>query len=93
MLETCTLVALVRGSHDNFTTQSLRVDELIFELESRYGLRIASAPDELARDFQTARTLSSNEGRFKARLRETGLFRDLSDAFVAQLVRPRFTIE
>ena len=36
--------------------------------------------------------LAGNVERFKVRLRETGLFRDLSDAFVAQLVRPRFSV-
>ena len=50
------------------------------------------APAGLADDFETARMLATNVERFKVRLRETGLFRDLSDAFVAQLVRPRFSV-
>jgi hypothetical protein len=36
--------------------------------------------------------LASNVDRFRARLRETGLFTDLSDAFLNQLVRPRYHV-
>ena len=86
------LAALVQGPRGEFVTQPLRVDALISHLEQRYGLCIAAAPAALANDFETARTLATNVDRFKARLRETGLFRDLSDAFVAQLVRPRISI-
>jgi hypothetical protein len=33
-----------------------------------------------------------NAQRLKARLRETGMFVDLSDAFLAQTVRPRYLL-
>jgi hypothetical protein len=32
---------------------------------------------------------ADNANRFRRRLRETGLFVDLSDAFLAQTIRPR----
>ena len=92
LLETLSLIALVQGTKASYVTQPLRVDELIAHLEKRYSLCIASPPTNLVDDFETARILAGNVERFKVRLRETGLFRDLSDAFVAQLVRPRFTI-
>jgi hypothetical protein len=92
LLETLTLVALVQRSNGKFHTQPLRVDELITHLERRYGLCIATSPVAFQNDFEVARVLAGNVDRFKSRLRETGLFKDLSDAFVAQLVRPRFTV-
>jgi hypothetical protein len=92
LLETLTLIALVAGKRDDMRTQPLRVDELIPHLENRYDCCIATPPSHLSADLEAARSLAGNRERFKTRLRETGLFRDLSDAFVAQLVRPRFVI-
>jgi hypothetical protein len=92
LLETLTLIAVVAGNRGDFFTRPLRVDELIGRLENRYGLRIATPPENIADDIDASRLLASNVDRFKSRLRETGLFTDLSDAFLAQLVRPRHTI-
>ena len=68
----------------------MRVQRLIEHLEERYDLHVARAPDRLARDPQTLALLAGNVERLKARLRETGLYTDLSDAFLAQTVKPRF---
>ena len=92
LLETLTLIAVVAGNRGDFFTRPLRVDELITRLEQRYGLRIATPPEIFADDIDASRLLASNVDRFKSRLRETGLFTDLSDAFLAQLVRPRHAI-
>jgi hypothetical protein len=92
LLETLTLISVVAGNRGDYFTRPLRVDELITRLEQRYGLRIATPPDALANDIDASRLLASNVERFKSRLRETGLFTDLSDAFLAQLVRPRHAI-
>jgi hypothetical protein len=93
LLETLTLVAVVAGGPGEYYTRPLQVDELIARLESRYGLRIATPPTAMTDDIEVPRLLAVNVDRFKARLRETGLFTDLSDAFLAQRVRPRHTIE
>jgi hypothetical protein len=50
---------------------------------------ITTPPRHWAENLEVLRLLALNGERFKARLRETGLFTDLSDAFLAQLVRPR----
>jgi hypothetical protein len=92
LLETLTLVAVVGGEPGAFYTRPLQVDELIAQLESRYGLRIAIPPGEDRDDLEVHRLLAANVERFKGRLRETGLFTDLSDAFLAQRVRPRHVI-
>jgi hypothetical protein len=89
LLETLVLVSAVRFEDGVARTAVLRVDQLIERLRDRYGLLIAHAPDRDADDPATLRVLADNTQRFKARLRETGLFTDQSDAYLAQTVRPR----
>ena len=90
LLETLTLISVVHGDAGAYYTRPLRVDQLIDRLENRYDLLIAHPPQVLRDDLEVARELAANVDRFKARLRETGLFTDLSDAFLAQLVKPRY---
>jgi hypothetical protein len=92
LLETLTLIAVVDGQPGEYFTRPLRVDQLIDRLEARYDILVTRPPKAWSDDLQTARLLAANGDRFKARLRETGLFTDLSDAFLAQLVRPRHSI-
>ncbi len=92
LLETLTMVAVVAGEPGSFYTRPLQVDQLIAHLEQRYGMRIGTPPAAAAEDLEVHRLLAANVERFKARLRETGLFTDLSDAFLAQRVRPRHII-
>jgi hypothetical protein len=89
LLETLTLVAVVDTDQGRATTVPLRVDELIERFESRYDLLIGRPPSDLADDPGAHVAAAENVDRFKARLREIGLFTDLSDAFLAQTVRPR----
>lgn len=93
LLETLALVSVVSGQPGSFYTRPLRVDQLIDRLDERYGLLIARPPSHLSNDLGVSRELAVNVERFKGRLRESGLFTDLSDAFLAQLVRPRHHLE
>jgi hypothetical protein len=92
LLETLALIAVVDEAESGYFTRPLRVDQLIERLEKRYDLLVGRPPRELAADLEANRDVAGNVDRFKARLRETGLFTDLSDAFLAQLVRPRHTL-
>jgi hypothetical protein len=92
VLETLTLIAVIGDSPHGYVSRPLRVDELIARLDRRYGLLIGRPPTPLAGDPTIATLLTTNVHRFKARLRETGLYTDLSDAFLAQTVRPRYAI-
>jgi hypothetical protein len=93
LLETLALIAVVDGEPGDFFTRPLQVDQLIQRLDNRYDLLVARPPTDLANDLEATRQLAVNVERFKARLRESGLFTDLSDAFLAQLVRPRHHLE
>ena len=92
ILETLTLIAVVGDSARGFVARPIRVDELIDRLSSRYGLVVGRPTLEFQADPAATAVLKDNVQRFKARLRETGLYTDLSDAFLAQQVKPRYLI-
>jgi hypothetical protein len=92
LLETLVLASAVRFDDDKPRTAVLRVDQVIQLFRERYGLLIADAPTRDADDPLVIRELADNTGRFKSRLRETGLFVDQSDAYLAQTVRPRIRL-
>lgn len=92
LLETLTLIAVVERHDDRYVTRPMRVQRLIDHLEERYDLLVSHPPARLADDPETLATLAGNVERLKARLRETGLFTDLSDAFLAQTIKPRFVL-
>lgn len=92
LLETLTLIAGVERHGGRYLTRPLRIDQLILVLDERYDLLVSRPPRQRANDPQVLATLATNVGRLKARLRETGLFTDLSDAFLAQTIKPRFRL-
>jgi hypothetical protein len=73
----------------------MRIDELLEYLRDRYGLYIDQLPTEDG--FSTAsiterQSLRDNRQAFTDRLREVGFYRDLSDAYITQTVKPRYEI-
>jgi hypothetical protein len=92
MLETLTLISVVRDSPRGYVTRPMMIDELMDRFDRRYGLLIGRPPASLGNDATLGLLLKSNVQRFKARLRETGLYTDLSDAYLAQTVKPRYVI-
>jgi hypothetical protein len=75
-----------------FETRPIRVDQFLEWLERRYDFLIASPPPYASGDPAAVAVASDNADRFRRRLRETGLFVDLSDAFLAQTIRPRIHV-
>jgi hypothetical protein len=92
MLETLTMASVVVDTPAGPITRPMRVDILVDRLATRYDLLISTPPDDRQLDTEVTRILALNTERFKSRLRETGLFVDLSDAFLAQTVRPRHAL-
>jgi hypothetical protein len=90
ILETIVLAAMVEhGPAGSPRTRSLRIDQLVDRLESRYGLLVARpSRDDLEDPFAT-RAMIENHSTFRSRLRQAGLFVDQSDAFITQTIRPR----
>ena len=99
MLEVLLQLALLRGSDDNpmeLRTVPLRIDEFLKILRERYGLYIDQLPDgdgfgpAIVTDHSALR---ENRAAFIARLREIGFYSDLSDAYLAQTITPRYEIK
>lgn len=89
LLETLALVAVVFPTDRGFETRSIRVDQFLDWLDERYNFLIAEPPPDRSADPAAVTVATNNSGLFRRRLRETGLFVDLSDAFLAQTIRPR----
>ncbi|MFC8423672.1 hypothetical protein ACFUN7_22835 [Streptomyces sp. NPDC057236] len=101
LLEVLVQVALLRpnprGTRSRFThhTVSLRLDEFTDLLRTRYGLHIDRLPagDGFAvTGPEEEAALRANTEAFTRKLRETGFYDDLSDAYVTQVITPRFVI-
>lgn len=78
-----------------YRTAEIRVDDLLTFLRQRYGLYIDRLPagDGFgAPSIEDRQALRENVAAFKARLREVGYYRDLSDAYVTQTIVPRYRI-
>ncbi|WP_450104040.1 methylation-associated defense system protein MAD7 [Saccharopolyspora rosea] len=97
LLEVLLQVSLLGpGGPMGFHTKAMRVDEFITLLRQRYGLHINQLPD--GDGFSSASiadraALRSNETALATKLREIGFFTDLSDAYLTQTIRPRYTVE
>jgi hypothetical protein len=79
----------------HYRTAEIRVDDLLTFLRQRYGLYIDRLPagDGFgAPSIADRQALRENVAAFKARLREVGYYRDLSDAYVTQTIVPRYQI-
>ena len=96
LLEVLLQVAVLReGGDRGFHTTEMRIEEVLEFFKSRYGIYIDRLPpnDGFGEPSITDReALRENLDAFKTRLREVGFFRDLSDAYVTQTVKPRYSI-
>jgi hypothetical protein len=96
LLEVLLQIAVLKpGGPEGFHTAELRVDELLVFLRERYGIYIDHLPqgDGFATtSIEDRHALRDNVHAFTGRLREVGFYRDLSDAYVAQTITPRYRI-
>jgi hypothetical protein len=95
LLEVLIQVAVLEPTPTGFRTQEVRVDRLLTFLRERYGIYVDALPPEDGFDgasITDRSALRDNLESFKRRLRELGFFRDLSDAYVAQTISPRYSI-
>jgi hypothetical protein len=95
LLEVLLQVAVLTQDEGHFITREIRVEDLLSFLRNRYGLHIDRLPGTpLAKDsILDRRALRLNLETFKRRLREIGFYEDLSDAYVTQMVSPRYPIK
>ncbi len=96
LLEVLLQIAVLRPEGDHgFHTTEMRIEEVLQLLRERYGIYVDRLPpnDGFGEASITDReALRENVAAFKNRLREVGFYRDLSDAYVTQTVKPRYSI-
>lgn len=95
LLEVLLQIAVLKpGGKLGYHTGEIRVDELLQFLRERYGLFVETLPRDGFNDIsmEERKALRANLQAFTSRLREVGFYQDLSDAYVTQTVRPRYTI-
>ncbi|MCA9948059.1 MAG: hypothetical protein KDE48_00295 [Anaerolineales bacterium] len=74
-----------------FYSRPILIDEFVTWLKDRYGFTIVpNWPDASIKDYEAFNT---NMRHLKDRLREIGFYTDLSDAYNAQKIRPRYEIK
>ena len=92
VLETLALVALIRNTDRGPETRPIRLDELVDRLEFRYGFLVGRPVDGQRSDPVAVAGMLDNLKMLRQRLRESGLFVDLSDAYLAQKLKPRVEV-
>jgi hypothetical protein len=96
LLEVLLQVAVLRPSESQgFVTSPMRIDELLEWFRRRYGLHVDRLPKGDGWDepgIHELRALRDNAQAFRRRLREIGFYEDLSDAYITQVVSPRYEI-
>jgi hypothetical protein len=79
------------GAATGFHSRPILVEDFVAWLRARYGLVLAPQwPDATIQDYEA---FNANLRYLKDRLREIGFYTDLSDAYNAQVIRPRYTME
>lgn len=98
LLEVLVQLAVLKWTDDTpraFSTQPILVDEFLSWLEGRYGFVVGESTHGLARLPVTPdehRAYRDNVRLLKDRLREIGFYDDVSDAYNAQTIRPRYEL-
>ena len=94
LLETLVHIAVLESApNGGFRTRSVRVDDFIEWLRRRYGIYISRLPAVREPSIADLEALRLNVQAFKDRLREIGFYTDLSDAYISQVIRPRYHFE
>ncbi len=95
LLETLVQIAVLesvgQGVGAGFRSRPILVEDFVSWLCNRYGLVLN--PATLDATIQDYEAFSGNLNHLKNRLREIGFYTDLSDAYNAQVIRPRYAME
>lgn len=85
-----------KDGQKKFYSEPILIEDFLIWLESRYGFVIDGARADVGRKPVTVeehRAFSENARGLKNQLREIGFYDDLSDAYNAQTIRPRYPID
>lgn len=95
MLETLIQLAVLVPGHNGFFSKPILIEEYLDWMLNRYGIivnGIGMHQFEQA-DIHIHKAFRDNLAALKIKLRETGFFSVLSDAYILQRIRPRYEIK
>jgi hypothetical protein len=95
LVQLAVLKARDTSSGREFETEPILVEDFLTWVERRYGFVIAPGVTPAGRkpvSLDEHRAFRENVRAFKDRLREIGFYDDLSDAYNAQTIRPRYEL-
>lgn len=100
LLEVLVQLAVLRWSEKDgkklFYSEPILIEDFLLWAEARYGLVIGGSKLGEGRvpvTMEEHRAFRDNVRALKDRLREIGFYDDLSDAYIAQTIRPRYPID
>jgi len=99
LLEVLVQLAVLRWTEKDerklFFSEPILIEDFLVWLEARYGFVIGGSQLGIGRapiTMEEHRAFRDNVRALKDRLREIGFYDDLSDAYIAQTIRPRYPI-
>ncbi len=91
LVQIAVLDATSADGEKQFYSRPILIDEFVTWLKERYGFTIVPDwPNATIKDYEA---FNDNMQHLKSRLREIGFYTDLSDAYNAQKIRPRYEIK
>lgn len=100
LLEVLVQLAVLRWSEKDgqklFFSEPILIEDFLLWAEARYGFVIGGSKLGSGRipvTMEEHRAFRENIRALKDRLREIGFYDDLSDAYIAQTIRPRYPID
>lgn len=97
LLETLVQLQVLHSKPNSkeFYSKAISIEEFLEGIRERYGIIIDGTREERFKnsDLNVHAAFRENSEAFKNKLRQIGFYNDLSDAFILQKIKPRYTIE
>lgn len=96
LLEVFVQIAVLRWTEEEgkkqFFTEPMLVDDFVRWVKDRYGFSVATSRG-MGASLDDHKAFRDNVRAMKDRLREIGFYDDVSDAYNAQTIRPRYAVD
>ncbi len=94
LLETLVQLRVLRADGNTYRTQPVSIEDFLSWLHERYGLIVSgiNTPRFMGSDLETHQAFRDNLKAFHNKLRQIGFYTVLSDAYIMQKIRPRYTL-
>ena len=94
LLEMLVQLSVLKTDGQTYRTEPVSMEDFLTWLNSRYGLVVngIDTPRFQDADLETHQAFRDNVQAFRNKLRQIGFYTVLSDAYILQKIRPRYTL-